>query len=138
MRKSRFSEAQIVGILKELKAGAKAAELCRKHGISDATLYNWRAKYGGLEVSDLVRLKELEDENRRLKKIVADQALNIEALKMRSSPIDASATTAIDPIRPWAGRRPRSSPARSKSVQLSTYPRWHDGATVKTSLQYPS
>jgi len=82
MRKGRFTEAQIVSILKELKAGAKAADLCRQPGISDATLYNWRAKYGGLETSDLVRLKQLEDENRRLKKIVADQALNIEALKM--------------------------------------------------------
>lgn len=60
----------------------KAAALCCKHGVSSATLYNWRAKYGGPEVSDLRRLKELEDENRRLKKIVADQALNIEALKM--------------------------------------------------------
>jgi putative transposase len=82
MRKLRFSEAQIVGILKELKAGKKAAELCRQHGISEATLYNWRAKFGGLETSDLMRLKQLEDENRRLKKIVADQALNIEALKI--------------------------------------------------------
>jgi putative transposase len=82
MRKSRFSEAQIVGILKELKAGAKASALCRQHGISEATLYNWRSKYGGLEASDLLRLKQLEDENRRLKKIVADQALNIEALKI--------------------------------------------------------
>jgi putative transposase len=82
MRKSRFSEAQIVGILKELKAGSKPADLCRKHGISEATFYNWRSKYGGLETSDLMRLKQLEDENRRLKKIVADQALNIEALKM--------------------------------------------------------
>lgn len=82
MRKSRFTEAQIVGILKELKAGKKAADLCRQHGISEATLYNWRAKYGGLETSDLMRLKQLEDENRRLKKIVADQALNIEALKI--------------------------------------------------------
>jgi putative transposase len=82
MRKSRFTESQIVGVLKELKAGVKADTLCRKHGISGATLYNWRSKYGGLEVSDLRRLKELEDENRRLKKIVADQVLNIEALKM--------------------------------------------------------
>jgi putative transposase len=82
MRKSRFTEAQIVGILKELKAGSKAADLCRKNGISEATLYNWRSKYGGLETSDLQRLKQLEDENRRLKKIVADQALNIDALKM--------------------------------------------------------
>jgi putative transposase len=82
MRKSRFTESQIVAVLKQLKAGVKAAELCRKYGISDATLYNWRAKYGGLEVSDLRRLRELEDENRRLKKIVADQVLNIEALKI--------------------------------------------------------
>ena len=82
MRKSRFTESQIVGSLKELKAGAKATDLCRRHGVSEATLYNWRAKYGGLELSELRRLKALEDENRRLKKIVADQALNIEALKM--------------------------------------------------------
>lgn len=82
MRKSRFTEPQIVGVLKQLKSGVKAAELCRKHGVSEATLYNWRAKYNGLEVSDLVRLRTLEDENRRLKKIVADQALNIEALKI--------------------------------------------------------
>ncbi len=82
MRKSRFSETQIVGVLKELKAGARAPALCRKYRISEATLYNWRSKYGGLEVSELMRLKQLEDENRRLKKIVADQALNIEALKM--------------------------------------------------------
>ena len=82
MRKSRFTEPQIVAVLKQLKAGVKAAELCRKLGVSETTMYNWRAKYGGLEVSDLRRLRELEDENRRLKKIVADQVLNIEALKM--------------------------------------------------------
>jgi putative transposase len=82
MRKSRFSEAQIVGILKVLKAGAKAADLCRTNAISEATLYSWRSKYGGLETSDLVRLKQLEEENRRLKNIVADQASNIEALKI--------------------------------------------------------
>lgn len=82
MRKSRFTEGQIVSILKELKAGTKATDLCRRHGLSEATLYNWRAKYGGLEMSELRRLKTLEDENRRLKKIVADQALNIEALKV--------------------------------------------------------
>ena len=82
MRKSRYTESQIVGILRELKSGVKAAQLSRKHGVSEATIYNWRTKYGGLEVSDLHRLRLLEDENRRLKKIVADQALNIEALKM--------------------------------------------------------
>ncbi len=67
MRKSRFSEGQIVGILKELKTGTKAVDLCRKNGISEATLYSWRSKYGGLETSDLIRLKQLEEENRRLK-----------------------------------------------------------------------
>jgi putative transposase len=82
MRKSRFTEAQIVGILKELKEGTKAADVCRKHSISEATLYAWRSKYGGLETSDLMRLKQLEEENRRLKSIVADQALNIAALKI--------------------------------------------------------
>ncbi len=66
--------------LRSSKPGVKAETLCRKHGISGATLYNWRAKYGGLEVSDLAKLRQLEDENRRLKKIVVDMALNIEAL----------------------------------------------------------
>jgi len=82
MRQGRFSEEQIVAILKEVEAGgSKVAELCRRHGISDATFYNWRSKYGGLEISELRRLRQLEDENRRLKAIVADQALDIRALK---------------------------------------------------------
>ena len=81
MKQGRFSEEQIVAILKEAEAGAKPAELCRRHGISDATFYNWRSKYGDLEVSELRRLRQLEDENRRLKTIVANQALDIRALK---------------------------------------------------------
>jgi len=82
MKQGRFSEEQIIGILKETEAGGtKIAELCRRHGISDATFYNWRSKYGGLQVSELHRLRQLEDENRRLKSIVADQALDIRALK---------------------------------------------------------
>ncbi len=81
MKRGRFSEEQIIAVLKEAEAGAKAAELCRKHGISDATFYNWRSRYGGLEVSELRRLRQLEEENRRLKGIVADQALDIRALK---------------------------------------------------------
>jgi len=82
MRQGRFSEEQIVAILKEAEAGgSKVAELCRRHGISDATFYNWRSKFGGLEISELRRLRQLEDENRRLKAIVADQALDIRALK---------------------------------------------------------
>ena len=81
MRKSRFSEAQIVGILKELKAGSKAADLCRKHGISDATFYKWRSRYGGMEISDARKLKALEEENRKLKKLLAESLLDASTLK---------------------------------------------------------
>jgi len=81
MRKSRFTEEQIIGILKESDAGAATKDLLRRYGISHDTFYRWKKKYGGLEVSDARRLKQLEDENRRLKRIVADQALNVQALK---------------------------------------------------------
>lgn len=81
MKNSRFSEEQIIGILKQSEAGAKTSELCRQHGISTATLYGWRSKYGGLEVSEAKRLKQLEEENAKLKRIVADQALDITMLK---------------------------------------------------------
>jgi putative transposase len=79
--KKRFTEEQIIRILQEAEAGMKVMDLCRKHGISDATYYNWKAKYGGMTVSDAKKLKAYEDENRRLKSIVADQALDIQALK---------------------------------------------------------
>ena len=81
MKRSRFSEEQIIGILKEHQAGLSAAEICRKHGISDATFYNWRSKYGGMEVSEAKRLKALEDENRRLKKLLAESMLDVATLK---------------------------------------------------------
>jgi putative transposase len=81
MRRSRFTEEQIIGILKEHQAGLSAAELCRKHGISDATFYKWRSKYGGMEVSDARKLKSLEDENRKLKKLLAEQMLDNSTLK---------------------------------------------------------
>jgi putative transposase len=81
MRKSRFSEAQIVGILKEQAAGENAGALCRRHGISQQTLYRWKQKYDGLEGDDLRRLKALEEENARLKRLVAEQALDNQALK---------------------------------------------------------
>jgi putative transposase len=80
MKRSRFTEDQIIGVLKEHQAGIPTAELCRKHGISDATFYNWRSRYGGLEVSDARRLKSLEDENRRLKKLLAESMLDIATL----------------------------------------------------------
>jgi len=81
MKTKRFTEEQIIAILKEVKAGAKVMDVCRKYGMSDATYYNWKAKYHGMEVNELRRLKQLEDENRKLKHIVADQALDIQALK---------------------------------------------------------
>ncbi|MBP2444233.1 transposase-like protein [Rhizobium leguminosarum] len=79
MKKQRFREEQIIAVLKEQEAGAKAADLCRKHGISEATFYNWKAKYGGIEVSEAKRLKALEDENARLKKLLAEQMLDAAA-----------------------------------------------------------
>jgi putative transposase len=81
MKKQRFTEEQIIAVLKEQEAGAKAADLCRKHGISEATFYNWKAKYGGMEVSEAKRLKALEDENAKLKKLLAEQMLDAAALR---------------------------------------------------------
>ena len=81
MQRSRFSEEQIIGNLKEHQAGLSASELCRKYGISDVTFYNWRSKYGGMEVSEAKRLKALEDENRKLKKLLAESMLDVATLK---------------------------------------------------------
>jgi putative transposase len=81
MKKSRYTEEQIIGILKQHESGVKTADLCREHGISDATFYNWKSKYGGLDVSEAQRLRLMEDENRRLKTLVADLSLDREALK---------------------------------------------------------
>jgi putative transposase len=81
MRKSRFSEEQIIGILKEHQAGLSAAELCRRHGISDATFYKWRSRFGGMEVSDAKRLRALEDKNGKLKRLLADAMLDVSTLR---------------------------------------------------------
>jgi putative transposase len=81
MKKSRFTESQIISILKEAESGVPVAELCRKHGISSATFYNWRAKYGGMDVSMMKRMKELEEENRRLKKMYAEEKLKAEIIQ---------------------------------------------------------
>lgn len=81
MARKRYTEEQIVSILKEAEAGAKTTDLCRKYGVSDNTFYNWKTKFAGMTVSDLRRLKALEEENRKLKRLVADQALDILAYK---------------------------------------------------------
>ena len=81
MKKTRHTEAQIIGTLKQMEAGRKVTELAREMGVSEATLYTWKSKYGGMEVNDARRLKELEDENRRLKQLVAELSLDKEALR---------------------------------------------------------
>lgn len=81
MKRKRFTEEQIIAVLREHEAGARTADLARKHGISEATLYNWKAKYSGMEVSDAKRLRALEDENRKLKKLLAESMLDQAALK---------------------------------------------------------
>jgi putative transposase len=81
MKRKRFTEEQIIGILREQEAGAKTADLARKHGVSEATLFNWKAKFGGMDVSDAKRLRALEDENGKLKRLLADAMLDNTALK---------------------------------------------------------
>ena len=120
MRKSRFTEEQIVAILKESEAGASTQELCRRHGISTNTFYNWRKKYGGLDVSEAKRLKQLEDENNKLKRIVADQQLDIVALKdvlgKSGEPREPEVSRQPPPRSPQTERAPRLPPRRAFQV----------------------
>jgi putative transposase len=113
MKRSRFSEEQIIGILKEHQAGLGAKELCRKHGISDATFYNWRSKYGGMEVSDAKKLKALGAENAKHKKLLAEQMMDVSTLKeMLEKTFEAWCATQSrelghyrEPIQPETGLR---------------------------------
>ena len=100
MKRSRFTEEQIIGILKEHQAGLGAKDLCRKHGVSDATFYKWRAKFGGMEVSDAKKLKALEAENAKLKKLLAEQMMDVSTLK------EMLGKNFLGPVRgvaPWIG-----------------------------------
>lgn len=98
MKRSRFSEEQIIGILKEHRAGLGAKELCRKHGVSDATFYKWRSKFGGMEVPDVKELKSLEAENAKLKKLLAEQMMDVSTLKeMLGKTFEDVAISAIGP-----------------------------------------
>jgi putative transposase len=110
MRTSRFTDEQIIGIVKEYEAGAKLTELCRRHNVSPATFYKWRAKYGGMAVSDAKRLRALEEENRRLKQLLADTMLDNQALKgLLAKTGDACGTTAGGGDRPAGARVVASS-----------------------------
>jgi len=104
MRGKRFSEEQIIGVLKEAETGLPISDVLRKHGISQGTFYRWKAKFGGMEVSDARRLKGLEDENRRLKKLVADQALDIQILAARNALGGKARTSSVGSPKPSAGR----------------------------------
>ena len=116
MKRARFTEDQIIGVLKEHEAGAKTADLARKHGVSEATLYNWKAKYGGMDVSEAKRLKQLEDENAKLKKLLAEQMLDAAALRellSKKPPFPRGSVSDIVGCSSCCGRRasPRASTA---------------------------
>ena len=125
MTRKRHTEEQIIAVLKDTQAGIGVQELCRKHGISDATFYKWPAKYAGLEVSDVKKLRQLEDENRRLKQMVAEQALDIQALRavtQKTGSAQGEANSgAVDGRALWAESAtgvPRTGP-RSKHAAVS-------------------
>ena len=103
MKRTRFTEEQIIGILREQEAGAKTGDLARKHGVSEASIYNWKAKFGGMDVSEAKRLKQLEEENAKLKKLLAEQMLDVAAMRELLSK-NGRARRAARSRRAFAGR----------------------------------
>ena len=122
MKRTRFTEERIIGVLKEAEAGAKTADLARRHGVSEATIYNWKAKYGGLEVSEARRLKELESENAKLKRLLADAMLDQAALTRRAAKPTIIWQKSSD-ARRQAGSC-RSSPGMPRDERTAGVP-WH-------------
>ena len=114
--RKRFTEEQIIAVLQEADAGLKTADLCRKHNVSDATVYKWKAKYAGMEVSDVRRMRGLEDEHHRLKQLVANQALDIEALKALNSK---------NYLSPKENGRRSCSLSKTLGYRSSGRPGWH-------------
>ena len=119
MRKSKYSEEQIIGFLRQAEAGMAVAEICRKGGFSDATFYKWRSKFGGMEASDAKRLRELEAENAKLKKLLAEAHLDMHALKSWAS-IDAPCTASSTPKARASARCSRPSVASSRAATSRT------------------
>jgi putative transposase len=138
MRKSRFSEEQIVGILKEQEAGIAVAELCRKHGVSSPTFYKWKAKYGGLDVSEARRLKALEDENSKLKRLLADAMLDNVALKdLLGKCMTRPAHAMYDPPCPCKGRSVVTVPVCANVSGLSRVDRCCGQALMRSARIVP-
>jgi putative transposase len=134
MKRVRFTEEQIIAVLREKEAGAKRADLARKHGISEATLYNWKAKYGGLEASEAKRLRALEDENRKLKKLLAESMLD-SCRRSQDDPLSLTSATRYRATRPSARSRQPTPPVR---LSTALHPVAGPGRAIRAQPRLPA